>query len=112
MNKTIKFLDELSDEELFEFEKDIKSGSIQKFIEQKKEYFKVKDKICSVCDNAVDENCMVLIYGDPRIGIRRKAHFCGTDCMEYFMNKNIRNKNANSTNTDKKKNKTLNKIIK
>jgi hypothetical protein len=112
MSKTIKFLDELNDEELFEFEKDLKSGTIQKFIEQKKEYFKVKNKTCSVCENAVDEDCIVLIYGDPRIGIRRKAHFCGTDCMEYFTNKNIRNKNVNSTNIDKKKNKIDKKIIK
>ena len=90
MNKVIRFLDELSDEELYEFEKDVKSGTINKFIDQKKEYFKVKDKLCSVCGNNVDEDCLVLIYGDPRIGIRSKAHFCGTDCMEYFVNKNIR----------------------
>jgi hypothetical protein len=92
MNKVIRFLDELSDEELYEFEKDIKSGTINKFIDQKKEYFKVKDKMCSVCGNNVNENCFVLIFGDPRIGIRGKAHFCGTDCMEYFVNKNIRRK--------------------
>lgn len=103
MNKIIKFLDELNDEEITEFEKDLKAGTIQKFIEQKKEYFKVKDKTCSVCGNSVDEDCIVVIYGDPRIGIRRKAHFCGTDCMEYFMNKNIRNKNNSSTNTAEKK---------
>jgi len=102
MNKTITFLDELDDEEIVEFEKDLKSGTIQKFIEQKKEYFKVKDKTCSVCGNAVNEDCMVLVYGDPRIGIRKKAHFCGTDCMEYFVNKNIRHKDTPSRNTAKK----------
>ncbi len=103
MNKIIKSIDELTDEELFEFEKDLKNGNIQKFIEQKKEYFKIKDKTCSVCDSSVNEDCMMLVYGDPRIGIRRKAHFCGTDCMEYFVNKNIRNKDNHSTTTNKKK---------
>ena len=98
MNDVIKFLDGLNDEELYEFEKDMKSGTIQKFIEQKKEYFKVRDKACSVCGNSVSEDCLVLIYGDPRIELRRKAHFCGTDCMEYFMNKNIR-KNKDIKNT-------------
>jgi len=92
MNKVIQFLDELNDEDLFELEKDIKSGTIQKFINQKKEYFKIKDKACSVCGNNVNEDSLVLIFGDPRTGIRRKAHFCGTDCMEYFMNNNIRKK--------------------
>jgi len=94
MNNFIKFLDELSDDELYEFEKDLKNGSIQKFIEQKKEYFKVKDKSCSVCGNNVGEDCLVLVYGDPRTSIRCKAHFCGTDCMEYFVNKNIRKNNS------------------
>ncbi|MGV8171198.1 MAG: hypothetical protein ACP5OA_00720 [Candidatus Woesearchaeota archaeon] len=90
MNKVIKFLDELSDEELYEFEKDMKSGIVNKFVEQKKEYFKVKDKLCSSCGNNVGEDCIVVIYGDPRISLRRKAHFCGTDCMEYFINRNIK----------------------
>ncbi|MGV8140807.1 MAG: hypothetical protein ACP5NW_00025 [Candidatus Woesearchaeota archaeon] len=90
MSKVIKFLDELNDDEIFELERDIKSGVLQKFIEQKKEYFKIKDKTCGTCGNAVSEDCLVLIYGDPRISLRKKAHFCGTDCMEYFINKNIR----------------------
>jgi spore cortex formation protein SpoVR/YcgB (stage V sporulation) len=90
MSRVSKFLDELNDEELYEFEKDMKSGTLQKFIEQKKEYFRIKDKTCATCGNAVNEDCLVLIYGDPRISIRKKAHFCGTDCMEYFINKNIR----------------------
>ena len=101
MSNFIKFLDELNDDELYEFEKDLKSGTIHKFIEQKKEYFKVKDKTCSVCGNSVDEDCLVLVYGDPRTSIRRKAHFCGTDCMEYFVNKNIR-KNNDSHKSERK----------
>jgi hypothetical protein len=90
MINIIKFLDELNDDELYAFEKDIKNGTVQKFIEQKKEYFRIKDKTCSVCGNNVNEDCLVLIFGDPRSELRRKAHFCGTDCMEYFVNKNIR----------------------
>jgi len=103
MNKIIKLLDELSDDELSEFEKDMKSGNIQKFLEQKKEYFKIKNKSCSTCGNLVDENCLVLIFGDPRTGIRKKAHFCGTDCMEYFVNKNIRKTDKNIPKKSEKK---------
>ncbi len=104
MNKIVRFLDELNDEEIYEFEKDIKSGTIQKFIDQKKEYFKIKDKACSACGNNVNEDSLVLIYGDPRIGIRRKAHFCGTDCMEYFVNNSIRKKVSTKSKKDIKKN--------
>jgi UDP-N-acetylmuramyl pentapeptide synthase len=107
MDKIIRFLDELNDEELYEFEKDVKSGTINKFIEQKKEYFKVKDKLCSSCGNNVSEDCIVLIYGDPRIGLRRKAHFCGTDCLEYFMNRHIKKGNKDD---QKKSDKIINSI--
>lgn len=112
MNKAIRFIDELNDEELLEFTKDLKNGTIDKLIEQKREYFKIKEKKCSVCENNINEDCLVVIYGDPRIGIRKKAHFCGTDCMEYFTNNNIRNKSCHSKNTEKKKNNNnTNKII-
>jgi hypothetical protein len=101
MNSIFRFLDELNDEELYAFEKDMKNGTIQKFIDQKKEYFKVRDKLCTSCGNNINEDCLVLIYGDPRISIRRKAHFCGTDCMEYFLNNNIRKKdNKNNEEND------------
>lgn len=90
MSKIIKFLDGLEDEDLEELERDLKSGTIQKFIEQKKEYFKVKNKACSTCGNSMDEDCLVLIFGDPKIGLRKKAHFCGRDCMEYFVKKNLK----------------------
>lgn len=103
MNKIIRALDELNDEELYEFEKDMKSGVIQKFLEQKKEYFKVKDKSCSSCGNDVNEDCLVLIYGDPRTGFRRKAHFCGTDCMEFFVNNKIRKKSDDTLKENLKK---------
>jgi len=91
MDKITKVLDELNDEELFSLEKELKDGTIQRLIDQKKEYFKIKGKTCSTCGNLVDEDCLVLIYADPKTGLRKKAHFCGSDCMEYFVNKNVKN---------------------
>ena len=78
MNKFNKFVDELSQDELELFEKDLKEGYIQKYIERKKEFFRLKDKICPVCGNIVQDDCYVLIFGEP--SIRKKAHFCGIDC--------------------------------
>jgi hypothetical protein len=84
MSKITKFIEELNDAELYMFEKDLKEGYIQKYIDRKKEYFKIKDKICPVCGNTVREDCFVLIFGEP--SIRKKAYFCGIDCLEYFIN--------------------------
>jgi hypothetical protein len=90
MSKVIGFLDSLDDDELEEFEKDLKNGSVHKFLAQKKEFFKIKDKSCAACGNSVSEDCLVLIFGDPKTGIRKKAHFCGVDCLEYFAGQHLK----------------------
>jgi len=88
MNDFSKMLDQLDENELEIFEKDLKEGYVQKYIERKKEFFKVKDRTCPVCGNNVTEDCLVLIWGEP--SIRKKAHFCGKDCLEYFLKKNLK----------------------
>jgi len=87
-DKLSAFIDSLTEEELDRLDKSLRDGSIEKHIEIKKEYFKIKDKTCPVCGSIVQENCLVLIFGDP--AMRKKAHFCGIDCMEYFMNNFIK----------------------
>jgi hypothetical protein len=84
MNKIFQFVDELSNVDLELFEKEIKEGYVQKYINRKKEFFKVRDKICPVCGNIVKADCYVLMWGEP--SVRKKAHFCGRDCLEYFLN--------------------------
>lgn len=84
-------LDKLEENELELFERDLKEGYVQKYIDRKKEFFKIKDKICPVCGNNVKEDCFVLIWGEP--SIRKKAHFCGIDCLEYFLQKKIKTGN-------------------
>jgi hypothetical protein len=95
MINIIKLLDELSEEEFEMFEKDLRDGTIQRFIDRKKEFFKVKGKVCAVCGNIAEEDCLVLVFGEP--SIRKKAHFCGTDCLEYFLNKYVKSKKPKVT---------------
>jgi hypothetical protein len=89
-NDYVKFLEGLTNEELEQFERELKDGNVHKYIEKKKEFFKIKDKTCPVCGNVVEEDCFVLIFGDP--SIRKKAHFCGIDCLDYFLHKNLKYK--------------------
>jgi len=91
MNKFNKFLDDMDQNELDIFEKDLKEGYVQKYVDRKKEFFRLKDKICPVCGNMVEDDCFVLIFGEP--SVRKKAHFCGMDCLEYFIKNFIQEKN-------------------
>ena len=83
MSKIADFIDGLSEEEIEMFEKDMKEGYMQKYLDRKKSFFKVKDKICPVCGNMVEPDCFVLIWGE--LSVRKKAHFCGKDCLQYFL---------------------------
>lgn len=85
-----EILDGLGEQELELFERDLKEGHIQKYIDRKKEFFKIKDKTCPVCGNNVNEDCFVLIWGEP--SIRKKAHFCGIDCLKYFLEQSLEKK--------------------
>lgn len=90
MQKLRKLIEELNEEELELLERDLKEGTLHKQIELRKEFFKIKGKVCPVCGNSVTENCFVLIWGEP--SIRKKAHFCEKDCLEYFINNFIKKK--------------------
>lgn len=86
----VKFLESLDSQGLEMFEKALKEGEVHRYIERKKEFFRIKDKMCPVCGNNVDEECFMLTFGDP--SIRKRAHFCGIDCLDYFVHKNLKYK--------------------
>lgn len=83
-----EILDKLDERELELFEKDLKDGYVHKYIDRRKEFFAMKDKICAVCQGPVYDDCYVLIFGEP--SIRKKAHFCGADCLAYFVEKKLK----------------------
>ncbi|MFA5796926.1 MAG: hypothetical protein WC916_02735 [Candidatus Woesearchaeota archaeon] len=78
-----EYINNMNEDELLIFEKDLREGYIQKYLDRKKEFYKIKGKQCPVCDNHVEEDCFVFIWGEP--SLRKKAHFCGIDCLEYFI---------------------------
>jgi hypothetical protein len=77
--------------ELLKIKDDLKKGGIhiQKFIEdeivkREKEHYQV----CAVCMNNIDpdsKDAFTLLFGPA--DFRKKATFCGKDCMQYFMSK-------------------------
>ena len=75
--------------DLLNLKKDLESGShnIKKLLNQKiKEHEKQHEKSCSVCSNELDPyntNNYTLIFGPE--DFRKKASFCGLDCLEYFL---------------------------
>ena len=77
--------------ELMRFKTDLDTGAVtlKKTLEEKiKKKLKEHEKICSTCSNNLNfykANNYTLIFGPD--DFKKKASFCGLDCLEYFINK-------------------------
>tara|TARA_Y100000310_G_scaffold94955_1_gene92799 strand:- start:35438 stop:35734 length:297 start_codon:yes stop_codon:yes gene_type:complete len=89
MYRFTKFLGSLEHYELVKLKKGLEKGTIdfEKEIQDRiKEHEKRHSKFCATCSNTLDHynpNNYTIIFGPE--DFRKKASFCGLDCLEYFM---------------------------
>ncbi|MBI2656521.1 hypothetical protein HYX03_02175 [Candidatus Woesearchaeota archaeon] len=75
--------------ELMRFKSDLDTGAItlKRLLEEKiKRKLKEHEKVCATCSNDLDfykTNNYTLVFGPD--DFKKKASFCGLDCLEYFM---------------------------
>ena len=84
-----EMFDVLDYNELMRFKNDLDSGAItaKKLLEEKiKKKLKEHEKVCAICSNNLDfykTNNYTLLFGPD--DFKKKASFCGLDCLEYFI---------------------------
>jgi len=98
-----KFLSTLEHYELVKLKHEIEKGHtdvVKEIRENIKDLEKRHSSICTTCSNTLDlynTNNYTIIFGPD--DFRKKASFCGLDCLEYFfiklkkMKKDFRNSN-------------------
>ena len=100
-------MDILDYNELMRFKSDLDSGAmaIKKLLEEKiKRKLKEHEKICATCSNNLNfykTNNYTLMFGPD--DFKKKASFCGLDCLEYFIIKlkeKTKPKEDNVSNTE------------
>ena len=75
--------------ELMRLKNDLDSGAItvKKLLQDKiKIKLKEHEKVCAICSNNLDfykTNNYTLVFGPD--DFKKKASFCGLDCLEYFV---------------------------
>lgn len=90
MKKRLRdIIDSLDYYELLRIKKDLNDGGfhLKNFLdahitEREKDHFAV----CAVCANEIDSEStqiFTLLFGP--VGFKKKATFCGKDCLEYFL---------------------------
>ena len=84
-------MDVLDYNELMRFKSDLDSGAItvKKLLEEKiKRKLKEHEKICAICSSDINfykSSNYTLVFGPD--DFKKKASFCGIDCLEYFIAK-------------------------
>ncbi len=82
-------VDILDYDELMRFKNDLDTGAItlKKLLEERiKKKLKEHEKICATCSNNLNfykTNNYTLVFGPD--DFKKKASFCGLDCLEYFI---------------------------
>jgi len=87
MNQLKKIIDDMNYDDLKLLQKDLNSGNIEKLIKDRLLYFEKGRKICPVCYRTIEENDehFTLVFG-PK-DFKKKANFCGLDCLGFFISK-------------------------
>jgi len=89
MHRLIEFLKSLEYKDLIKIKQGLNNGNydIKKAVQEKIEELENKHaKICTTCSNSLDpynSNNYTIIFGPD--DFRKKASFCGLDCVEYFL---------------------------
>src|SRR3989338_4692054 len=101
-------MDVLDYNELMRFKSDLDSGAVilKRMLEEKiKKKLKEHERICATCSNNLNfykSNNYTLMFGPD--DFKKKASFCGLDCLEYFMiklkNMKIKTKEDSVSKTD------------
>ena len=101
-------MDILDYNELMRFKNDLDSGAItlKTLVEEKiKKQLKEHEKICATCSSQLNfykTHNYTLLFGPD--DFKKKASFCGLDCLEYFIIKlkdmKTKSKEDNVSNTD------------
>jgi hypothetical protein len=84
-------IEDISYEDLLRIRKDIETGGkhIHELIGSKITQIEKEDiKVCATCGTTINPHFMddfMLVFG--RYDFKKKAYFCGLDCLNYFVDK-------------------------
>ena len=81
----MKSLHKLTEEEIIELKNSIREGKAEKLIN---DHLKICSKKCPVCTSEVEEGKLTLFFEEG--SFRKKASFCGNDCLKYFLDNNTK----------------------
>jgi len=104
MYRFTRFLSSLEHYELVRLKQEIDKGNLDmenEILENIKERERKHSKFCTTCSNNLDlynANNYTIVFGPD--DFKKKASFCGLDCLEYFLIK-LKQMKKSEKNTEK-----------
>jgi len=83
LNKLVKIIDDMDEQELQKIKKDLDEGNIRKLVEKNLTIATDENKVCPVCHKPISSNDYILTFGPT--DLRMKANFDALDCLENFL---------------------------
>ncbi|MBN1792572.1 hypothetical protein JW826_02715 [Candidatus Woesearchaeota archaeon] len=85
LEKLKRLLNSLGEADLTVMKKDLETGDLARMIEERLRSQQERNinKVCPVCHGETTEDSLTLIFGPA--GLKKRASFCATDCLEYFI---------------------------
>jgi len=91
MNKLLKIINSMNEEDLLKIKRDLIAGNVDRLVEKKlseKREINYSEKQCPICGGVITKDSFMLEFGKL---FRKRAYFDGVDCLEYFVDKQIKN---------------------
>lgn len=89
MNKLPKLVENMSEKDLINLQKDLLAGNLNKLISKRlKELRNYSEKSCAVCGAQINEDSLILEFGKEYL--RKRAYFDEKDCMKYFLQERLK----------------------
>ena len=113
-NRYEDVINSLNYQELMRLKRDIDNGALntKRILEEKvKKRLREHEKTCAICTSTLNfysTNNYTLLFGPD--DSKKKASFCGLDCMGYFINK-LKDMKSEKQEESSKANRSLNQNI-
>ena len=83
MEKVVEIIKQLPEDDVRTLHEHVQQGSFAKVIEERLAELNLPQKVCPVCNAALNDSAPFLLYFGT--SVRKKARFDGKDCLQFFL---------------------------
>lgn len=88
MNKLAALIQTLPPDDLLLLKQDLDEGNLTRLISERLAELELPQRVCPVCNTALDDDAPYVLYFGK--GVRKKARFDALDCLQLFIDEQLK----------------------